>query len=106
MYAIIEVGGMQWKVQKSARIQVPKINAEPGKSITLDKVLLVVDKDTVTTHTKFLIIDKKIVILGSTNWTFSALSRNHEISAVIHSEESASFLQDFFEKVKKEGKKL
>jgi len=54
MYAIIEVGGMQWKVQKSEKIQVPKVDAEPGKSITLDKVLLVVDKENVTVGKPFI----------------------------------------------------
>lgn len=54
MYAIIEVGGMQWKVRKSEKIQVPRINAEPGKSITVDKVLLVVDKENVSIGKPFI----------------------------------------------------
>jgi len=81
-------------------------NLEAGTVLKKAGICVFVDKDTVTTHTKLLIIDKKIVIIGSTNWTFSALARNHEISAVIYSEESADVLQGFFEKVKKEGKKL
>jgi large subunit ribosomal protein L21 len=47
MYAVIEVGGMQWKVSKEEIIRVPKIDEEPGKSIILDNVLLLVDKDDV-----------------------------------------------------------
>ena len=47
MYAVVEVGGMQWKVTKSVTIRVPKMEEEPGKSIELDRVLLVVDKETV-----------------------------------------------------------
>ncbi len=45
MYAVIEVNGTQWKVFKDSTIRVPKIEKEPGKSINIDKVLLLVDKD-------------------------------------------------------------
>ena len=45
MYAIVEVGGMQFKVSKSDVIRVPKSDDEPGKTIQLDRVLLIVDKD-------------------------------------------------------------
>lgn len=44
MYAVVEVGGMQWKVSKSVTIRVPKMESETGKSVELDRVLLVVDK--------------------------------------------------------------
>lgn len=44
MYAVVEVGGMQWRVSKKAMLRVPKVDAEVGKSIELDRVLLVVDK--------------------------------------------------------------
>lgn len=43
MYAVVEVGGMQWKVSKSVTIRVPKMEEETGKSVELDRVLLVVD---------------------------------------------------------------
>ena len=48
MYAIVEVGGMQWKVSKAVTLRVPKIDQEPGKSVELDKVLLIVDKQQVS----------------------------------------------------------
>ena len=48
MYAVVEVGGMQWKIAKADTIRVPKIEAEAGKSIELDRILLVVDKEKVT----------------------------------------------------------
>lgn len=47
MYAIVEIGGMQWKAEESQILKVPKMEAEPGKSVTLDQVLLLVDKDDV-----------------------------------------------------------
>ena len=54
MYAIIEIGGTQCKVSKSSRIHVPKMETETGKSITLDKVLLIVDKENVTIGKPFV----------------------------------------------------
>ena len=47
MYAIVEVSGMQCKVTGKETIRVPKLEIEPGKSLVLDRVLLVVDKDNV-----------------------------------------------------------
>ncbi|MCF6157163.1 MAG: hypothetical protein E3K32_01020 [wastewater metagenome] len=37
------------------------------------------------THSKILIIDEYITILGSANWTYSALKKNHEASVLIKS---------------------
>ena len=47
MYAIVEIGGYQWKVSKKETLKVPKIEAEPGKTINLDQVLLIVDGEKV-----------------------------------------------------------
>ncbi|GGI96193.1 50S ribosomal protein L21 [Alicyclobacillus cellulosilyticus] len=41
MYAIIETGGKQYRVAEGDRIRVEKLAAEPGTTVTLDKVLLV-----------------------------------------------------------------
>lgn len=41
MYAIMESGGMQFKVQEGDKLKVPKIAAEQGKEIAFDKVLLI-----------------------------------------------------------------
>jgi large subunit ribosomal protein L21 len=43
MYAIVEVGGMQYKVTKAASVLVPRVKQDPGKKIDLDRVLLIVD---------------------------------------------------------------
>ncbi len=49
-------------------------------------------KDRVT-HSKILVIDNYITIVGSTNWTYSALKKNHEASVLIKSRSVAeSFL--------------
>ncbi len=41
MYAIIETGGKQIRVEQGSRIFVEKLEAEVGSTITLDKVLFV-----------------------------------------------------------------
>ena len=40
---------------------------------------------TITTHAKLMIIDSGIVVVGSHNWTYSALAENNETSIVINS---------------------
>ena len=44
MYAIIETGGKQVRVEVGSKIYVEKLDAEVGAKITLDKVLLIGDK--------------------------------------------------------------
>ena len=41
MYAIIETGGKQVKVEVGAKIYVEKLNVNEGEEVTFDKVLLV-----------------------------------------------------------------
>lgn len=44
MYAIIETGGKQVRVEVGSKIYVEKLEAEVGSTITIDKVLLIGDK--------------------------------------------------------------
>ena len=80
-------------------------NLETGKRLTTAGVRVIFDTEQVTTHSKLLIIDEKIVVIGSTNWTYSALTSNHESSIVLESKEIAAELMEFFEKIKRTGKK-
>lgn len=41
MYAIVEIGGKQFKAAKDTRLYVPRQQAEVGDTLTLDRVLLV-----------------------------------------------------------------
>jgi len=47
MYALVEFLGKQYKVEKGASLKVDKIDAEPGSTVNIDKVLLL-SSDTVT----------------------------------------------------------
>lgn len=49
------------------------------------------------THSKILVIDDYITIVGSTNWTYSALRKNHEASVLI---KSRSVAEAFLEKLR------
>ena len=43
MYAVIESGGKQHRVELGSEIQVDRLDVQPGDSITLDRVLLIAD---------------------------------------------------------------
>lgn len=45
MYAVFESGGLQFRAEEGSMIKVPYISANPGDSISIDKVLLVKDGD-------------------------------------------------------------
>jgi large subunit ribosomal protein L21 len=45
MYAVIETGGKQYRVEVGTELEVELLRAEPGDNITLDRVLLVADGD-------------------------------------------------------------
>lgn len=51
MYAVIETGGKQYKVAKNDVIEVEKIAGEAGKSVKLDRVLMVAGDKAVKTGT-------------------------------------------------------
>ncbi len=48
MYAIVEVGGQQFRVAKNDELLAPKLTEEEGKKIELDKVLFTSDGKKVT----------------------------------------------------------
>jgi large subunit ribosomal protein L21 len=45
MYAYVETGGKQYKVEAGQSIKVEKLDVEPGAEVTLDKVLAVIKED-------------------------------------------------------------
>ena len=48
MYAVIETGGKQYRVELGSEIEVDRMDVEPGQTIDLDRVLLVADGDQAT----------------------------------------------------------
>jgi large subunit ribosomal protein L21 len=47
MYAVLETGGKQFRVQVGETIDVEHIDVEPGQSVTLDQILMVGEGDNV-----------------------------------------------------------
>ncbi len=45
MYAVIETGGKQYRVEVGTELEVELLDAEPGKTVSFDRVLLVADGD-------------------------------------------------------------
>ena len=45
MYAVVETGGKQYRVAPGETLEVDRLASEPGKSVTLDKVLFVANDD-------------------------------------------------------------
>ncbi|HLE77483.1 MAG TPA: 50S ribosomal protein L21 [bacterium] len=45
MYAVIETGGKQYRVEQGLTLQVERLDAEPGATVMLDRVVLVGDGD-------------------------------------------------------------
>ncbi len=48
MYAVIETGGKQYKVDKGSLIKIERLDAEVGKTVELDRVLLFHDGEALT----------------------------------------------------------
>jgi len=54
MYAVIQTGGKQYRVSEGDTLKVEKLTAEAGDSIDLDKVLMVVDGESVSVGRPYL----------------------------------------------------
>jgi len=74
-------------------------NMKTGSLMAKAGVAVMYDPLNITTHAKLIIIDDGISIVGSTNWTYNALEKNHEVSVLIHSSEVANNLQNYFQSV-------
>jgi large subunit ribosomal protein L21 len=47
MYAVINTGGKQYKVQPGETLRIEKITGEVGSKVTFEKVLMVADGETI-----------------------------------------------------------
>ena len=82
-----------------------KRNRHTGKILSDGGVEVIYDSLSKTTHAKCMVVDGRIILLGSTNWTYYALTNNHEVSILIRSKEVAGALVDYFNQVKVTGSK-
>jgi phosphatidylserine/phosphatidylglycerophosphate/cardiolipin synthase-like enzyme len=82
-----------------------KRNRHTGKILSDGGVEVTYDSLFKTTHAKCMVADGKLTLLGSTNWTYYALTSNNEASVLIRSKEVAKAFTDYFNRVKATGSK-
>lgn len=82
-----------------------KRNRLTGKMLSEGGVEVTYDSLSKTTHAKLMIIDEHLTLVGSTNWTYYALTYNHEVSVLVRSREVAKELINYFNQVKAAGSK-
>ena len=58
MYAIVDIKGKQFKVEKNQTLEIPKVNEKVGKIIEFDKVLLTNDNGKISTKSSMKIVAK------------------------------------------------
>jgi phosphatidylserine/phosphatidylglycerophosphate/cardiolipin synthase-like enzyme len=79
-------------------------NRKTKKLLEEQGVVVYLDSPKKTTHTKLIVIDQRLVILGSHNWTQSALKYNNEISLLVESQELAREARDYIITIVKDAK--
>lgn len=64
MYAIVEIQGQQFKVEKDQKLFVHRINAEKGADVEFDKVLLIDNKGAITVGVPYVDGAKIVLTVG------------------------------------------
>jgi len=82
-----------------------KRNRHTGKILSEGGLEVIYDSPSKTTHAKLMVVDQHLSLLGSTNWTYYALTTNNEVSVLIRSKELAKELINYFNRVKATGTK-
>ena len=82
-----------------------KRNRQTGKILSEGGVEVIYDSLSKTTHAKLMVVDGQLALLGSTNWTYYALTNNNETSVLVRSKEVAKAFTDYFNRVKATGSK-
>jgi phosphatidylserine/phosphatidylglycerophosphate/cardiolipin synthase-like enzyme len=90
---------------KEGEDRTAKRNRHTGKILSESGVEVIYDPLSKTTHAKLMVVDGQLSLLGSTNWTYYALTNNNEASVLIRSKEVALALKDYFNQVKATGSK-
>jgi phosphatidylserine/phosphatidylglycerophosphate/cardiolipin synthase-like enzyme len=80
-----------------------KRNRHTGKVLSESGVEVIYDPLFKTTHAKFMVVDGRLTLLGSTNWTYYALTSNNEASVLVRSKEVAQATMGYFNRVKATG---
>ena len=79
-------------------------NRQTGKLLEEEGVKVYFDSPRTTTHTKLIVIDERVVILGSHNLTQAALRYNNEISILLERPDLAKRARNYMLTIIKEAK--
>ena len=79
-------------------------NRTTGKLLEEKGINVYFDSPNKTTHTKLIVIDQRLVLLGSHNFTQSALKYNNEISVLLEGPDLANNARNYMLKIIDEGK--
>jgi len=79
-------------------------NRQTGKLLEERGISVYFDSPRKTTHTKLVVIDQRVIFLGSHNFTQSALKYNNEISILLDNSDMAKNARDYILKIIKEAK--
>jgi phosphatidylserine/phosphatidylglycerophosphate/cardiolipin synthase-like enzyme len=90
---------------KEGKDRTSERNRQTGKILSDKGVEVIYDPLFKTMHAKWMVVDGEKILLGSTNWTYYALTNNNEVSVLIRSKQVAKGLVDYFNQVKATGSK-
>ena len=76
-----------------------RANEKTATILSRGGVKVYFDSENITTHSKLIIIDGRYVVIGSTNWSYYALSKNNETNVLIDSEQIAKEYIKYFEEL-------
>ena len=79
-------------------------NLKVAYKLTAGGVKVYLDNPKKTLHAKFLVVDRRLVLLGSTNWSYYSLSNNWETNLLVDSRKIAEEMFVYFETIKKDSK--
>lgn len=86
--------------RKKRDLERTSINSNAYKYLTKNEIDVSYDSIDICTHIKTLVIDRRFVILGSSNWSEYAFNRNNEENAIIDSPSYAERVIDDISKIK------
>jgi len=69
-----------------------------------NNIAYTLDNPDITTHSKLIIVDGMYTVVGSTNWSYSALTKNNETSVIIKSVNLADSYTRYFNEIVKDSK--
>jgi len=76
-----------------------KENEKVADMLSRSGIKVYLDSEKITTHSKLVIVDTRYVVIGSTNWSYHALTDNNETNVLIDSEQVAKEYVKYFEEL-------